>query len=132
MASGDRKNLAANLRKVGGASLLAPCVPAPICAAVLESIARVTAQSLSINDLGCVHKFSCEIVPFKQRFIKAFSSPEHIFADVQLLKEGISLDVVTNTRVTVAPAAVVIAGFSCADRVSVPSGWGTLHSNVCK
>ena len=133
MASGDRKTLAANLGKVRGSLILGTmCSGTDICAAVLESIVDVTAQSLSIGSLGFVHKCSCELVPFKQRFIKFVSSPEHIFADVLSLKEGISLDVLTDTRVMVPPATVIIAGFSCTDRVSVFARWDTLHSDVCK
>ena len=63
------------------------------------------------------HKFSCEMVPFKQRFIQAqFQKLGVIFGLLKDLEGDRATNLLTNTTVVIASVLIYMAGFVCKAR----------------
>ena len=76
--------------------------------------------------------FSCEIVPYKQDFIKAFARPPLLFADVSCLGDDRAADVLSGCFRHVPFVDVVIAGFACTDVSRMNSAAGSSRDCVRK
>ena len=66
-------------------------------------------------DMQIEHRWSCEIVDWKQDFLIASHNVPHVFRDITQLSGSSAHDVVTDAEVIIPRVDILIAGFSCKD-----------------
>jgi hypothetical protein len=110
----SRKDNLGMLRTTG-MNLGTMCSGTDVGADAVGVLLRVASSELGVEEVRFRHRFSCEIVPYKQRFIMEFSNPEMVFPDVTRLTDSACHDVRSGSRRAVPPSTMVMAGFSCTD-----------------
>jgi len=95
-------------------SLGTMCSGTDVCALAAHALCRGASKRIK-KQVVLEHRFSCDLNKAKQRFIAAFSGPDHIFNNVTQLGSGRARDALTDSMRTVPSTDVAIAGFVCKD-----------------
>ena len=117
LAPQAREAVAANLAKVKGHGLTlgTMCSGTDVGAEAIACLVEVACKELEVGAVSYRNMFACEITPYKQKFLKAFATPEAIFDDVTKFGENICFDVKSGGKKVVRPVSTILAGFSCTD-----------------
>ena len=104
-----------NLNLLGGFDLGAMCSGTDIYAGACMVVFKTACKELGMPVVHVRLAFSCEIKPSEQRDLLGFADPDHLFADVGELQEGMCDGIKSSSRKIVPTTKAVVAGFSCTD-----------------